>query len=152
MDELSLREHCIPCESKCCKTGDSIASPILSEDEALNIKESLKKIVFSGGEYYLIEEQEGTNRCAFLTEKGECQIQDKKPLDCLCYPIKAVYDGKEIVYVVDINCPGAEHLTPKFIEKAKEVALESISRFSRETYEHWINNHEIWARDAVRIG
>ena len=157
MKELSLEKYCIPCGSECCKTGDSIASPILSHEEMIAIHEETQKDVFTevktpSGIYYIIKEQQGTNRCSFLTEQNKCSIQDVKPMDCLCYPIKAAYyyDGR-IQFVIDTNCPATKHLSPEFIEKAKEIALKSLFRFNRRTYQHWIDTQEVWAKDPVRL-
>ncbi|MBI5347310.1 MAG: hypothetical protein HZB66_01730 [Candidatus Aenigmarchaeota archaeon] len=146
---LSLLEYCIPCKAKCCKTSSLIGSPILSYDEAFKIKkissEAIKEITIpKGKKYYVIEEQKGTNKCFFLTNENNCRIQYTKPLDCLCYPIKAVYN-KTIKFVIDDNCPAAKHLTNDFITNAKSVALESIKRFDEQTCDHWLENFDIWA-------
>ena len=154
---LSLLKYCIPCGAKCCKTGKLIGSPVLSKDETLNIKEiakgHIKEVLSPTGEkYYILLEQEGANRCFFLTEKNKCKIQKVKPLDCLCYPVKAVYnDGKEIRFIIDKNCPAARHLGNEFIEEAKLIALRSIKRFGRQTYHHWLHNNVGWAEKATEL-
>jgi len=156
-EELSLREYCIPCKSKCCQTGDSIASPILDHEEVRAIYDKTQQDVFRevttpSGVYYLIREQEGTNRCAFLTPENKCRIQDTKPLDCLCYPIKAAYDYYGgICFVIDEDCSAAKHLTSEFIKKAKEIALKSLLRFNKGVYQHWIDNQELWVKGAARL-
>lgn len=153
-NSLSLIEYCIPCRSGCCKVGSLIGSPILSRDEMLKIREvspvPIKEVSTpSGKTYYVLEEQQGSNRCFFLNENNGCDIQHIKPLDCLCYPIKAVWLDNKIGFIIDPDCPAAKHLSPEFIDEAKGIALKSIRRFDRETYEYWLNNHVGWVKEGV---
>jgi len=155
-EELSLLKFCQHCKAKCCKTGDLIGSPILSKKEvsklAKNYKNSFKEVTSPEGEkYYLIPEKKGTNNCSFLSDHYKCLVQDRKPLDCLCYPIKAVYDNGRIKFIIDDGCPAATHLDKNFIKKAKRIAIKSIRRFKKETYQHWLNNNVGWVKKAKTI-
>lgn len=154
---LSLLKYCIPCKARCCRTGRLIGSPILSQEEAVRIKAvsrgHLKKILSPTKKiYYILAERKGTNRCFFLAEGSKCKIQKAKPLDCLCYPIKAVYksDGS-IKFITDEKCPAAERLSSEFIKKAKMTALESIRRFDKKTYLHWLDNNVGWVKEGKEI-
>ncbi|MFH1290324.1 MAG: hypothetical protein ABIH92_02855 [Nanoarchaeota archaeon] len=152
-ENLSLLKHCIPCKAKCCKTGKLIGTPILSEDEASKVKkmadEHIKEVTSPTGEkYYTILEQKGTQRCVFLTDKNKCRIQDIKPLDCLCYPIKAVHAGDAIKFIIDKDCPASKHLSKEFIEDAKKTALKSIKRFDKQTYQHWLDDYIGWVKNS----
>jgi Fe-S-cluster containining protein len=148
-------EHCFNCKAKCCKTGNLIGSPILSESEALEAKkiskDSVKNITLPiGKSYFILAEQEGTNRCPFLTRNNKCQIQNLKPLDCRCYPIKAIYNiNNSIKFIIDRHCPATPHLSKKFTKEAKKIALESINRFDREIYNHWLKNNVGWVNDNI---
>lgn len=145
---LSLLDYCKKCHASCCKTGDLIGSPILSADEIAKIKDKsyLKEITSPVGEKYWIIAEEGTNRCHFLNEKDECDLQNDKPLDCLCYPLKATWHNDDIIYILDTNCPAAEHLSADFYEEALKVAKKSIKRFKKETYNHWLENYVGWIK------
>ena len=103
-------------------------------------------------EYYIIKKQEGTNNCAFLTYGNKCKLQDTKPLDCQSYPVKIRLNYlNRIEFVIDLNCPAAENLTPKFIKKAQETALKLLMQFSNQTYQHWLDNHVGWVKKAVKL-
>ena len=127
--------------------GELIGSPILDVKETALIKEKelLKEITsLSGNSYFIIRDDEKTRKCSFLGEDNKCRIQKMKPLDCLCYPIKAVYDKGKIKFIIDAECPAAKHLDKEFIKHAKRAALKSIKRFDRETYEHWLEKYIGW--------
>lgn len=151
MNQLSLIKFCCPCSSKCCKTGKLIGSPIISIEESKKLSEKekahLQKILSpSGKEYYVIMESKKSNRCFFLNQDNTCRIQKNKPLDCLCYPIKAIFLDKGIDYIIDLDCPACFHLSKKFITTAKKIAFKSIKRFDKETYNHWLNNYVGWVK------
>lgn len=150
--KLSLLNHCRKCHAGCCKTGDLIGSPILSDEESAKIqdKSCLKEIISPVGEKYWIIAEEGTNRCHFLNDQDECELQKNKPLDCLCYPIKAVWKDNEIVYIIDTSCPAADYLSNEFINEAKKIALQSIKRFRKETYDHWLENYVGWIKSTEK--
>jgi len=148
-EELSLYTSCVPCNSKCCKDVGGIGSPILTKEERdkyEKVKEGSTKEVVSpiGEKYYLLKTRSGTNHCIFLSDDGKCEIQEIKPMDCACYPIKAVYDKETILFIVDSNCPASESLSEEFILGAKKVALASIKRFDKETFQHWLDNYIGW--------
>ena len=149
MKEVSLHEFCKGCKSKCCKHVGGIGSPILDKKERdlceNRLKDSTKKVITPNGKiYYLIKEI--NQNCIFLKDNGDCKIQDVKPLDCLCYPIKAIYSKDKIIFVVDANCPAQKKLDKNFIKKAKEIALISIKRFDKKTFGHWLKNHVGWVK------
>jgi len=153
---LSLLKYCIPCKARCCIIGRFIGSPILSQEEAAKIKAvsrgHLKKVLSpTKFFYYILVERKNTNRCFFLTKENKCRIQKMKPLDCLCYPIKAVYKNNgSIKFITDEKCPAIEHLGNEFVKKAKVVALRSIKRFDKETYLHWLDNNVGWIKKTKK--
>lgn len=151
--KLSLLEYCLPCKSKCCKIGKLIGSPILDKGEASKIgKKHLKKIKSpSGSSYYIIAERKGSTDCIFLIKDNKCKIQKVKPLDCLCYPIKAIYKNNSMIFIIDINCPASNCLTAEFIQEARKVAINSIRRFDKETYTHWLSNNIGWVDKTAKI-
>jgi len=51
----------------------------------------------NGHRYYIIRDVDG--KCAFLDADGKCIIEEIKPLDCRCYPLKAVYKYKRQITV-----------------------------------------------------
>ena len=156
MESLSLFEHCQKCASSCCKASSTIGAPILSKTEAEIIiglwgEEVLNSIISPVGEtYWLPKDQPDTNVCIFLKD-NKCQIQTYKPMDCLCYPIKAIYEGPEIIFVADGECSAFASLTDDFISKAKKIALISIQRFQPETYLHWLENYIGWVNRSTKI-
>ena len=156
MNKLSLLKFCIPCHSKCCKTGKLIGSPIISIEEQKDMlpqeKNHLQKIVSPTGKiYFIIKEQEKSNGCFFLNDNNTCKIQNKKPMDCLCYPIKAIHSDKEIEYIIDLDCPASPHLSNDFIKNAKTIALKSLKRFDKETYNHWLDNYVGWVKENILL-
>ncbi|MDD5254072.1 MAG: hypothetical protein PHG05_03120 [Candidatus Nanoarchaeia archaeon] len=151
-NKVSLIDYCIPCKARCCKTGKLIGSPILSNKEAGRIgKNNLKKVKFPKGEYWVIKEQQSTNRCFFLNKQNKCKLQNLKPLDCLCYPIKAVYEKDLIRFITDSDCPASSFLNKEFIRESKKIAIKSIKRFDRETYQHWLDNYVGWVRKTIKL-
>lgn len=203
-NKLSLLEHCRECRAKCCR-GGKFGSPIISEEEEKAICQFLADKVISSTirrvisptnwAYYVVEELTEERQCVFLDmESNECLIQSVKPLDCLCYPLKAIYkpkralivvqdvscgqeasgtahplylgpldwDGlsnppKEIwlsdiaTIVVDTQCPAVEHLSSEFLKAALKVAVKSIGRFDRITYQHWLDDYIGWIERAVAL-
>lgn len=156
MDQLSLIKFCCPCNSKCCKTGKLIGSPIISIEESKKLSEEekthLQKIISpSDKKYFIIMEQKNSNRCFFLNQDNTCRIQKNKPLDCFCYPIKAIFLDKGINYIIDLDCPACFHLSKEFITIAKKIALKSIKRFDKETYNHWLDNNVGWVEEKTLL-
>jgi Fe-S-cluster containining protein len=151
---LSLIKRCVPCRAKCCKAGDRIGSPILDYEERTRAEEimrgSTREVALpSGQKYYLINEAEGSRLCSLLREDNTCLIQKIKPLDCLCYPIKAVYgDDHAVRLVIDADCPAAQHINDLFVSVAKDAAMKSIRRFDEATYNHWLDNYVGWAKNG----
>jgi len=158
MDSLSLLKYCVPCNSTCCKIDEFIGSPILSEGEFLAIKRLSYKLAGDieeiktpkGNKYYIIKHIH--NRCAFLGEDNRCKVQSAKPLDCLCYPIKAIYkndiiSNNDIMFIIDPECPASKYLTKDFIEDAKIIAIKSIKSHKKEAYDHWISTFMGWIKD-----
>ncbi len=154
MNELSLLKFCRPCNAKCCKTGKLIGSPIISIEESKKLSDEEKthlRTVISPTkkEYFVIKKQTNSNKCFFLSEDNTCRIQNVKPMDCLCYPIKAIILNNKIDFIVDPDCPASPHLSKEFITKAKQIALESLKRFDKETYNHWLDNYVGWAKEKI---
>lgn len=156
---LSLRKHCIPCSAYCCKISRTIGSPILSEDEKKNITKfyeekykrrlnCFKRIEVGNEYYYIIKEKNGD--CYFL-DNNNCKIQEVKPLDCLAYPIKAIYENNNISLVIDTECPAANFLSSDFIKQAKRIAIKSIKRFSPQIYNNWLDNYVGWIISAKKL-
>lgn len=156
-NQLSLLKYCKECGAKCCITKEFFGTPILSEEEVSRIQKFTDKGCFTkvispvDETYYIIQEQEGTKRCAFLTEENLCFIQAVKPLDCLCYPVKAIWKADLIMFVIDEQCPAASHRTVEFTLKAVKMACKSLRRFDAETYEHWLVNHIGWLEKATPL-
>ncbi|MBM3303709.1 MAG: hypothetical protein FJY76_01320 [Candidatus Aenigmarchaeota archaeon] len=146
----------MPCEARCCKTSKLIGSPILSENEVKAIGKSyshvFKKVILPSGKSYYVIKHRGGGRCFFLSSKGRCIIQDRKPLDCLCYPLKYVYSGRGMQLVIDEGCPAAAKLDNKFVEDAKTTAMKLIKNFDKSTYIHWLNNYAYWCKKPKRFG
>lgn len=151
MCDLSLLSHCQECDAVCCKASSTIGAPILSGEEAQALKDkfgdgSVKSILAPNGETcYIVTDMQGY--CAFL-QGDQCVAQEYKPMDCLCYPLKAIYRGEGIVFVIDNACPAVPYLADDFIEQAKEVALSSIKRFSPAVFNYWLGNFVGWVKNA----
>jgi len=151
MCNLSLFSHCEKCGAICCKASSTIGAPILSEEEARALEaqfgnDSVESVRAPNGEiYYITADLRGY--CAFL-QGNQCLAQQNKPMDCLCYPVKAVYGRGKVVFVIDDNCPAVPCLTDDFIGLAKEVALSSIKRFSPVVFNHWLENFVGWVNNA----
>jgi Fe-S-cluster containining protein len=151
--ELSLLSYCMNCHAKCCQSGVAIGFPILSEDEVHRINEpaGVREIHAAPGKSYFVTREKNGGQCYFLAD-GACAIQSVKPLDCACYPVKAVPGDNHVRFVVDGECEATRHINGEFFDRAKIVALQSMSRFDRVVYEHWLANHIGWVRrSAVEI-
>jgi len=144
--KLSLLRYCISCKAKCCKISKKIGSPILCEREAAKLKKinpnAIKKVKTKYGEYFILKEKKN-KECPFLFNL-KCKTEKIKPLDCLCYPIKAVWKKDEIKFITDKDCPAHKKLSKTFIKEAKKIALKSIKRFNKQTYNHWLKNNVGW--------
>ena len=149
MRNLSLLEYCIPCKSKCCKVGKFFGSPILDKKEIKGIEKYVKEVRLKSRKNYFILKDGKRNNCIFLIN-NKCKIQKRKPLDCLCYPIKAVYSGKKMIYIMDKSCPASKFLDKRYLNDAKKIALKSIKRFDKETYNHWIKKNVGWVKKTSR--
>jgi len=154
--ELSLLEYCLKCKAKCCKASDKIGSPILCETEAKEAKKinacAVKEIISKNGKkYYIILGKDKDSKCFFLNEKNKCDLQANKPLDCLCYPMKAVYKKDKIEFIFDSDCPASIYLNEKFIKDAKKIAIKSISRFDKNTYDEWLEKNVGWVKKVTKI-
>jgi Fe-S-cluster containining protein len=153
-EEVTLIKFCKDCGGKCCQGSTTIGVPILSKTEAEELGKkgaSVKREVTPTGEYYVAEWVE-KKRCPVLTKDNRCGIQEgMKPMDCLCYPIKAVPNGDSFKFLVDPDCPATKHLSPEFIENAKKIAIKSIERFDAETYQHWLDNYIGWIKYGIGL-
>lgn len=152
-EKLSLLEYCIPCNSTCCKHSDSIGTPILDKkehDKIINFdsKGDIKNVKVENGEEYYVILGDKKGNCSYLNEEGRCRIQKVKPLDCLVYPIKALYGRDFYKFVIDSNCPASSHLTEEFIEEARRLSIISIKRFSKTVYAHWLKNNVGWVEKS----
>jgi len=152
MEKLSLLKYCQKCGATCCKASSTIGAPIISEEEATQIRKLfggkvLKLIKSPSGEVYYLP-NDTDNVCTFL-KNNQCILHEHgcKPLDCQCYPIKAIYKEDKIIYITDTDCPAFPRLTEDFIELAKIVALKSIKRFKPETYKHWLESYIGWVKN-----
>lgn len=150
MRKLSLLEHCIPCKSSCCKVGRFFGSPILDRKETKGIEKYVKEIrLKSGKNYFILKDRKKGHNCIFLFN-NKCKIEKRKPLDCLCYPIKAIYSRGKIIYILDNACPVSKSIDAAYIKEAKKIALKSIKRFDKATYKHWIKNNVGWVKKTSR--
>lgn len=150
--------HCYKCGAKCCISGKTIGAPIVSKGEKDVVLQHpyftgfyFQKEVLPNGKYYYIPTTGSDGSCWFLTLNRRCLIQDVKFNDCKAYPIKAIRKGGEIIFIIDIHCPAARHLTPEFISAAKEVALQSLNRWDSEVYQHWLDHYIAWVKDAMEL-
>ncbi len=157
-DILSLLPHCQKCGSKCCIPGETIGLPIVSEEEVREalmvsgiLEGDFQKIVLSGGKYYYVPVKTSAGRCVFLTAKNQCAVQDAKFNDCREYPIKPSRQEGKIVFVVDIHCPAAPHLTREFIARAKEVGFKLLAAWDPMDYQHWLDRYIQWTKDAWEL-
>jgi hypothetical protein len=58
--------------------------------------------------------------------------------------------SKEVVYIIDEACPASKSLDKNYIESAKKVALTSIRRFDKKTYNRWLKNNVGWVKKTSR--
>ena len=153
---LSLKKYCDPCGATCCRHGEAYGAPIISEPEKESISrfyrekygkdaDLFERIVIGTEHYYIVKEIDG--RCYSLDEQfNDCTIQQAKPLDCLIYPLKAIYQGNEKVLVIDTQCPASPHLTSEWIERASILAMISIGMFSQKAFQHWMDHNISWVQ------
>jgi len=100
------------------------------------------KEVNAGSESYFVFAERKSNRCFFLGPDNKCVIQDVKPLDCVAYPVRAVYsECNNVEFIIDSSCPASVGLSEGFVKEAKSLALRSLKRFSRKAYLHWFDNY-----------
>jgi len=149
VESNNLKKICHACQSCCCKNGAFFSSPILSLAEAAAIisrfpesQEIIQEVKGPTGEYYYtFSKTNPIGSCHFLDSKYRCKIYNIKPLDCQSYPIRAVHSYANIKFIVDKNCPASTNLHYKFIRNCREIARQSINRFDKETYRHWLENN-----------
>ncbi|NHI93906.1 MAG: hypothetical protein EAX96_15565 [Candidatus Lokiarchaeota archaeon] len=104
-----------------------------TQDLELFIKHKLENI--DNEEFYTITKQ-ANDQCIFLSEKGECYIQDVKPIDCLLWPLTFDYEEgvkKLILYVG--NCELVKYLKKidileEYIQDTKKILLDNLSSFN----------------------
>ncbi|MFH1978334.1 MAG: hypothetical protein ABIJ92_03345 [Candidatus Aenigmatarchaeota archaeon] len=154
-EDISLIDHCVPCEAKCCQSRKAVGVPILSEEEALIFKEKfgvkLKKEETPNGVYYVFQDWLENKKCPFLTSKHTCKTQEMKPLDCLAYPLIGIPQNGSVRFLIDPDCPAVKHLDQEYIEKVKMISLQSLRRFPEETYKHWLDNYIGWIKEGKEV-
>lgn len=158
-DVLSLLPCCQKCGAKCCIPGETIGAPIITKEECWEVFKLLgfgyfEKVSLPNGKHYCVPRKPRysgySGRCIFLKE-NKCTAQAVKFADCRAYPIKAIRKEARTIFVIDTHCPAARHLTPEFITKAKEVALQSLNQWDPEVYQHWLDNYIQWIKDAIEL-
>lgn len=153
-NKFSLRASCLNCRVNCCQKGHW-QSPILDRLEVDGIvslfgeevRNGFKEVLLKTNKKYFIIDSKSNGDC-FFYNRGLCLIQEKKPIDCACYPIKAINSNSGFIFVLDSSCPASKVLTSEFIKNAKNLALESVKRFDKDTYDHWLKHTLHWVKDT----
>ena len=115
MKELSLYEICQDCGTKCCKeTGPAIVFANEVEKIVAQGKGNFMQYV-EGTDCYIIPRDE--KGCPYL-EKGNCSIQEVKPLDCRIYPLGL---NENLQLGISDDCPAKHLLGEDYLAKAEKL-------------------------------
>jgi hypothetical protein len=135
--DLSLLSHCKPCGSRCCVEKTGGPRFILREKTLIENRFGKERLINRGG-YWVPKKPDGI--CTFV-DRGLCILEEKKPIDCSIFPLDPIYnDDKAIDFVIDTNCPAAEHLSAQFIADAIRLGMGWIIQTDVPAF------HDYWSR------
>lgn len=151
--KMSLLGICSTCN--CCKSG----SPIVSDVERECIitqtgNDYFTKVKTKNEESYFIigKNKNGGLRdlskdlCPYFSQEKKCTIQEVKPLDCVLYPIKPVYESLCVnpYVVVDTRCSASEKLSIEFYTISSGLVKKFLNQFTPSQLEHYITYINRW--------
>jgi len=84
-------------------------------------------------------------------EKAQPLILSPLNWNSLSKPPEEIYISDRIKIIVDSQCPAIRDLSSEFLKAALKVAVMSISRFDRITYQHWLDNYIGRLKGAIRL-
>ena len=128
-DQDAFLRWCAACGQKCCRIFGTYVSD--REREEISTTCGARDVVVTlpshGQSLHVLKNEEG--RCVFLTHRGACSLQHRKPLICSLYPLKYFWDGERIRWYVTLFCPAAEAFARQWLVPTyKRGRREGLSR------------------------
>lgn len=120
---------CAACGQKCCRTFGTYVSDRELEDllSTYGKRDFFVTLPSHGQSLHVLKTDEG--RCVFLTHRGGCALQHRKPLICSLYPLKYFWDGERIRWYVTLFCPAAKEFARQWLVPTYERGRrECLSR------------------------
>lgn len=140
-DWEKFRACCTKCGGVCCKGGSEYIIPISSKEKKFLKKKlpdlEIKKASYGEGimDYFKVPK----SGCPFLN--GLCVLGDKKPINCIMYPLVFIYEKGKITYYFDDmknQCPYIKEL-----QGLKDWANETIKVIDVEI-QKWSEKEKIY--------
>jgi Fe-S-cluster containining protein len=137
--KLSLLRHCEPCGARCCIEKGGGPRFSLKEKALIEARFGKERLAQGKG-YWMPKKPEGL--CTFL-EAGLCALEDIKPVDCRIFPLDPIFkeDG-QMDFVIDVNCPAAQHLPAMFISEAIRLGIGWMTNTEKEAFHHHWSRHK----------
>lgn len=135
-------EICRKCKAECCKIG----GPNFTEKEMKNVLKKGHKNYFFEVRDKIYELKSKKDRCPYLKKDNSCEIQNVKPLLCLCWPVLPDFKNWKKTYIL-IECPLTKVLTKNEIEKCKKEA----SKISKKMMDIALDYSTIPKKEAEKL-
>jgi len=107
---------CKKCKAMCCKVG----GPDFTEKEMNKVLKKGYKNYFFKVKPGIYELKSKKGVCPYLKSDNSCEIQEVKPILCLCHPVFPNFKGEKGYSLIE--CPLAKAMTKKQIQKCKKDA------------------------------
>ena len=117
---------CKKCGGKCCRTWVFVNSKEFQELQ--HVKHF--RIERKGAGYMLYHDRE----CPFLTKDG-CSIPDSKPLDCISYPLRFLYNKGKTEFYEGEDCPFLNKIPKKWLLETEKLTRNELKKWTKKEIE-----------------
>lgn len=72
--------------------------------------------------------------CPFLTKDG-CSIPDSKPLDCISYPLRFLYNKGKTEFYEGEDCPFLNKIPKKWLLETEKLTRNELKKWTKKEIE-----------------